>query len=74
MKRACKGLCLFLSVVIVTTPLISCAPSGPHESKNGIITIDDGVMRKDMTALLAEEMGLGENLGNTMEAFLGEQS
>ena len=46
------------------------APSGPHKSENGIETSDDGVMRTDLTALeLAEQMGNGINLGNTMEAY-----
>ena len=45
-------------------------PSGPHKSKNGIETSDDGAMREELTSLeLAELMGNGINLGNTMEAY-----
>lgn len=44
--------------------------SGPHESKNGIITQDDGTIREDMNAIeLSKLMGNGINLGNTMEAY-----
>ena len=42
---------------------------GEHDSANGIKTIDDGVMREDITAFdIVHEMGVGTNLGNTMEA------
>lgn len=45
-------------------------PDGPHQSANGIETSDNGVMRKDLTALeVVELMGNGINLGNTMEAY-----
>lgn len=41
----------------------------PHLSANGISTIDDGKMRSNMTAFdIQHEMGLGINLGNTMES------
>lgn len=39
-----------------------------HESANGILTMDNGMMRKDLTNLdLMQDMGLGWNLGNQME-------
>lgn len=41
----------------------------PHESANGIMTIDNGVVRTELTAVeLTHLMGNGINLGNTMEA------
>lgn len=40
-----------------------------HKSVNGIDTIDDGVMRDISSRDMAKEMGLGINLGNTMESF-----
>lgn len=40
-----------------------------HKSINGIDTIDDGVMRDISSSDMAKEMGLGLNLGNTMESF-----
>ena len=68
-----KKMAVFLATVgIVALGLSACGgtPSGPHKSKNGIETSDDGVMRKDLTALeLADMMGNGINLGNTMEAY-----
>ncbi len=40
-----------------------------HQSKNGIDTKDDGIVRTDLTALeLSYLMGNGINLGNSMEA------
>lgn len=40
-----------------------------HLSANGIETMDNGVMREELTSLeLVEIMGNGTNLGNTMEA------
>ena len=45
---------------------------GEHDSANGIKTIDDGVMREDFTSFdIIHEMGVGTNLGNTMEATSG---
>ncbi|MCH5275916.1 MAG: glycoside hydrolase family 5 protein [Lachnospiraceae bacterium] len=68
-----KKLVVLMAVVgLIALGLSACGgtPSGPHQSKNGIETSDDGVMRKDLTALeLAELMGNGINLGNTMEAY-----
>lgn len=44
-------------------------PKKSHLSANGIETYDDGVIRAELTALeLADLMGNGTNLGNTMEA------
>ena len=44
--------------------------AGEHTSKNGIATLDNGVMREDLTALeVTNLMGNGINLGNTMEAY-----
>ena len=41
-----------------------------HTSANGIETMDNGYMRKDLTAVeLVKLMGNGINLGNTMEAY-----
>ena len=41
----------------------------PHLSANGITTIDNGKMRSDIDAFdVVHEMGLGINLGNTMES------
>lgn len=72
MKISKKMTTLLAAVGIVALGLSACGgtPSGPHKSKNGIETSDDGVMRKDLTALeLADLMGNGINLGNTMEAY-----
>lgn len=45
------------------------APAQAHESANGIMTTDNGVMRTELTSVeLAHIMGNGINLGNTMEA------
>lgn len=45
-------------------------PNGPHKSANGIETSDNGVIRKELTSLeVADLMGNGINLGNTMEAY-----
>ena len=44
-------------------------PAAEHESANGILTTDNGIMLKDLTANeLVRLMGNGTNLGNTMEA------
>ena len=65
-----KAASLFLSAVVIAVSFTACTPSGPHPSKNGLTTIDNGVMRKDMTSdQYVVEMGIGENLGNTMEAY-----
>lgn len=42
-----------------------------HLSANGIATRDNGLMRKEMSSqyLIKHYMGIGWNLGNTMEAF-----
>ena len=43
---------------------------GSHLSANGIATIDDGVMRSDVDAYdIVHDMGIGINLGNTLDAF-----
>lgn len=44
-------------------------PAEEHESANGILTTDNGMMVRDLTSLeLVRLMGNGTNLGNTMEA------
>lgn len=59
--------------VMSLTMLSGCKsekPDEPHPSQNGITTIDNGKMREDMTANdFAKELGIGINLGNTMEAY-----
>ena len=41
-------------------------------SANGIATIDDGVMRSDIDAYdIVHDMGIGINLGNTLDAVAG---
>lgn len=61
-------LSLITSLSLLTAT--GCQPSGPHNSRNGIITSDNGKMRSSMTANdYAREMGVGINLGNTLEAF-----
>jgi endoglucanase len=45
-----------------------------HKSKNGIDTIDDGVMRDISSMDMAKEMGLGINLGNTMESVWSSET
>lgn len=58
------------AVMIFTsmTALTACAAEGV--SVSGIETIDTGKMRTEMTsAEFAADMGLGINLGNTMEAY-----
>ncbi|MGN0595936.1 MAG: glycoside hydrolase family 5 protein [Ruminiclostridium sp.] len=75
MKTFKKAVSLILSAVIIAVTLTACTPSGPHPSKNGITTVDNGVMRKDMTSdQYVVEMGIGENLGNTMEAYWSSES
>lgn len=70
-----KAAAAVLSAVMIVTSLTACTPSGPHASKNGITTIDNGVMRNDMTSDdYVREMGIGENLGNTMEAYWSNES
>ncbi len=55
--------------VVTESPISSTTPEEVHLSKNGIETIDDGVMRTDMTAFdMVHNMGVGINLGNTMES------
>ncbi|MBQ7359393.1 MAG: glycoside hydrolase family 5 protein [Lachnospiraceae bacterium] len=45
-------------------------PVAVHKSANGIDTVDNGIVRENLTALeLVELMGNGINLGNTMEAY-----
>lgn len=55
-----------------TAPVETSAPTlapGSHLSANGIPTIDNGVMRSDLSAFdIVHDMGIGINLGNTMEA------
>lgn len=63
---------VLLSIMTAFTALTmsGCQKSGPHESRNGIITSDNGKMRTSMTANeYAKEMGIGINLGNTLEAY-----
>ena len=72
MKIKGKIVTLLTAAGIMVLGLSACGgtPSGPHKSKNGIETSDNGEVRKDLTALeLAELMGNGINLGNTMEAY-----
>ncbi len=53
----------------VTPEATPAPPKGTHYSKNGILTTDNGEMRSDMTAFQVQhDMGLGINLGNTMES------
>lgn len=50
--------------------LTACGDQGPHSSANGIETNDNGKMRTELTSLeVADLMGSGINLGNTMEAY-----
>ena len=55
-----------------SNPQVTMPPSGikvPHLSKNGIDTQDSGVMREGIDAYdIVWDMGLGTNLGNTMES------
>ena len=52
-----------------TSVMPETTPVGAHLSKNGITTIDNGVMREEMTAFqMVHNMGLGINLGNTLES------
>ncbi len=55
-----------------STPQRTMVPSGtkfPHISKNGIATQDNGEMREGIDAYdIVWDMGLGTNLGNTLES------
>ena len=52
-----------------TAPIVT---PGSHLSANGIATIDDGVMRSDIDAYdIVHDMGIGINLGNTLDAVAG---
>lgn len=52
------------------TPVDKMPEKNQHVSANGIITWDNGYMRKDFTAIeVVNLMGNGINLGNTMEAY-----
>lgn len=58
----------------VPTP-VPTPRQGEHDSVNGIKTIDDGVMREEFTSFdIIHNMGVGTNLGNTMEATSGNAS
>ena len=47
----------------------SPSSQGPHLSANGILTSDNGVMRTGIDAYdIVKEMGVGTNLGNTLES------
>ena len=51
------------------TPTKAPTTSGSYTNKNGIVTKDNGVMRTNMTSFdLVDDMGIGINLGNTMES------
>lgn len=51
------------------TPKPTQVPGEEHNSANGILTKDNGIVRADMTAFdLLHEMGIAINLGNTMES------
>ncbi len=51
------------------TPSPENVPKVSHLSKNGITTMDNGVMRDKIDAYdIVWDMGLGTNLGNTMES------
>lgn len=59
--------------VVTATPRPTPKPADPpaekHLSNNGIETVDNGKMRSDMTAFdIQHAMGVGINLGNTMES------
>ncbi len=55
--------------VVSLAPIASTTPGEVHLSKNGIETTDDGVMRTQLTAFdMIHNMGVGINLGNTMES------
>lgn len=60
---------LYISVTVVAAPDESNLTKA-HKSANGITTKDNGLMRKDISSqyLIANYMGQGWNLGNTMEA------
>lgn len=60
MKRITSIIC---TAVLMATSIFATGCGGNNE-------FDNGKMRKDMTAVeYAEEMGLGINLGNTMDSF-----
>ena len=51
------------------TPKPTQVPGTEHNSANGILTKDNGIVRADMTAFdLLHEMGVSINLGNTLES------
>lgn len=63
---------ILLSMVTALSMMTAtgCRQTGPHESRNGIITSDSGGMRSSMSASdYVKDMGIGINLGNTLEAF-----
>lgn len=75
MHKFAKTISVILSAVMIITTITACTPSGPHNSKNGITTVDNGVMRDSMTSAdYVKEMGIGENLGNTMEGFYSSET
>ncbi len=61
------SLCLVSASLLTAFLLTGCGGSGSE--------FDNGVMRKDMTAMdYAKDMGVGINLGNTMEAYWEDKS
>ncbi|MCC8191791.1 MAG: glycoside hydrolase family 5 protein [Ruminococcus sp.] len=72
MKKFKKAfLSLLLAAAVLATS--ACSSTGDNDStadSDNKTVADDGVMREDLTATqVSEEMGLGLNLGNTMEAY-----
>lgn len=67
-----KVLAILFTVALIL-PLCSIqgikAEAAAHSSANGITTIDNGQMRSNMSAFdILHQMGVGINLGNTMES------
>lgn len=83
MKKLKSLMAILLAALVLCSAFAGCAKEDnnadvsatdvataqPHASANGIMTVDDGVMRTELTSVeLTHLMGNGINLGNTMEA------
>lgn len=75
MKKTAKRIIISALSLAFCFGLLACgdqqkAPTSSSDEQTSMQTSDDGVMRKDLTALeVSKLMGNGINLGNTMEAY-----
>ncbi|WP_124097925.1 glycoside hydrolase family 5 protein [Ruminococcus sp. Marseille-P6503] len=72
-----KRIICILCAAVLSVGMCSCGKGGSSESEEMVkhSEFDDGKMRKDMSAMdYRTEMGIGINLGNTLESYWEDKS